>query len=87
MTNRIRFSCPVCGYDELEDAAYDEHGCASFEICPSCGTEFGYDDNSKEHSRLRDQWKHQGMKWWSNSVSPPDGWDPVAQLRRARFDE
>ena len=36
--------CPVCGYGELHEPAYDRFGCASFEICPCCGIEFGLED-------------------------------------------
>lgn len=86
MISKTRFNCPVCGYDKLDEPAYDQHGCASFEICPSCGTEFGYDDSSKEHDRLREEWKRQGMKWWSDSARPPADWDPGAQLRKAGFE-
>jgi len=77
----------VCGYDSLEAPAYDSRGCASFEICPSCGTEFGYDDVSKEHARLRTEWKRKGMCWWSRSTSPPEKWDALRQLKDAGFSD
>jgi hypothetical protein len=37
------FLCPVCEYAGLHEPPYDESGWGSFEICPQCGTEFGYD--------------------------------------------
>ncbi len=86
MISKSQFKCPVCGYDELDEPAYDEHDCASFGICPCCGTEFGYDDSSMEHARLREIWKQKGMNWWSNSVSPPEDWNPATQLSNAGFD-
>src|ERR1700722_1795355 len=43
-------NCPVCGYAKLAEPPYDKTGCASFEICPSCGIEFGYHDASKSHA-------------------------------------
>lgn len=68
------FMCPVCGYDELPYAPIDH------EICPSCGTEFGYDDANTSHSELRERWLHTGPQWWYREVEPPVGWDGRKQL-------
>lgn len=38
-----KHSCPVCEYQGLDEPPYDSEGWGSFEICPQCGTEFGYD--------------------------------------------
>jgi hypothetical protein len=38
--------CPVCGYPELAVAPYYEAGVPSFSLCPSCGVEFGFDDDA-----------------------------------------
>ncbi len=73
--------CPVCGYNGLHEPAYDRHGYASFEICPCCGIEFGYEDARRSHESLRDKWIARGMPWWSDVRKPPAGWDPVQQLR------
>jgi hypothetical protein len=73
--------CPVCGYPELSDPPYDAHGCSSFEICPSCGTEFGYDDSSTSHSELRAAWVQGGMAWWCTTRPPPPGWNPAEQMK------
>ena len=75
------FVCPVCGADELTAKPYemwppvdshelsppyeDQLGRPSYEVCPSCGFEFGNDDNPgtgepisfSEHLR---QWKARG---------------------------
>jgi hypothetical protein len=76
----------VCGYDALLEPAYDEKGCASFEICPCCGTEFGYDDSSTRHRDLQEKWVAGGSRWWSKAQPPPSGWDPKAQLRKVKAD-
>jgi transcription elongation factor Elf1 len=60
------FACPVCGYAGLDEAPYDELGCASYGICPCCGTQFGYDDASVAHADLREAWISNGMPWWSS---------------------
>ncbi|MGK9234648.1 hypothetical protein KXS07_17825 [Inquilinus limosus] len=77
--NQRGSGCPVCGFPDV--AAYDEHGCATFEICPCCGIEFGYDDATTSHSELRARWIAGGKRWWSERERPP-GWDADAQLAR-----
>ena len=77
--------CPVCGM-HLDSAAWTD-GLASFDICPCCGTQFGYDDCCGGDAAVRRAWYRQarkawvagGMRWWS-SHKPPAGWDPVRQL-------
>jgi len=77
------YVCPVCGYSHLDEAAYDGFGCASYNICPCCGTEFGYDDSVVAHADLRKKWISNGMQWWSKHQLKPDGWDPNKQLKEA----
>lgn len=71
--------CPVCGFTGLVDPPAD------FEICPCCGTEFGFDDDLKSHAELRMEWVMGGMHWFSNANHAPPNWDPVNQLLRAGF--
>jgi hypothetical protein len=80
MRNDLDVTCPVCGYPHLSEPAYDESGCASFEICPSCGTEFGYDDATKSIETLRQEWLDAGARWWSKDRHPPLGWSGIKQL-------
>lgn len=75
------FSCLVCGYPELDEPPYDDHGCALYNICPCCGVEFGYDDSNALHSELREKWIATGMQWWSRNISPPTNWNPLHQLK------
>lgn len=70
--------CPVCGFSALAEPAYDD-GLASFEICPCCGTEFGYDDASVSHDILRERWIAAGYPWWAPE-GPPSDWRPETQL-------
>lgn len=50
MTNG--FICPVYGYPDSESPAYDAASGSWYqEICPSCGTQFGYDDARQGHAR------------------------------------
>jgi hypothetical protein len=80
--------CPVCGFD-LGFPPWNGDS-ASDEICPSCGIQFGYDDASGGSAaerlaiyvRWRDEWRSNGMQWWSKGRKAPPEWDPSAQLRR-----
>jgi hypothetical protein len=76
-------TCPVCGFPELSEPPYDAQGCASFEICPSCGTEFGYDDATRSHAELRAAWLAVGAPWRSQAIRPRPEWDAEAQLENA----
>lgn len=80
--------CPVCGYEPLADAAWVGDS-ASDEICPSCGTQFGYDDFADDpatrhlrHLELRRAWVSGGHPWSSPSRPQPADWDPQHQLGR-----
>jgi len=83
-----RHTCPVCGYDGLSEQPWEFEGNASFEICPSCGIQFGYDDaaggdqdkRGAVWKRWRDQWIKNGMHWSSIGVLPPPDWNPALQL-------
>ena len=81
-------ACPVCGYVGLLEPAWADDS-PSYEICPCCGIEFGYDDSSTtqegrrtRHRELRADWIAAGYPWWSTEQDPPTGWDPVVQLHR-----
>jgi hypothetical protein len=80
-------ACPVCGFDGLRAPPYHPPGCASFEICPCCGTQFGYDDTGRTHAELRRSWVEAGAGWWSDATRPPAGWSGREQLRRAGLAE
>lgn len=74
MTSSI-YTCPVCGYDNLAWPRYDG------QICPSCGTEFGYDDFNKTVEQLRQAWIENGMNWCDHSRRPKN-WDAAKQLKK-----
>lgn len=76
--------CPVCGYPDLDEPAYDKFGCASFDICSSCGTQFGYDDTGFSHEFLRREWVNKGCPWLG-SLKKAENWDPLSQLKAAGF--
>jgi predicted RNA-binding Zn-ribbon protein involved in translation (DUF1610 family) len=73
-----RYPCPVCGYG-LEHPAQD------FNICPSCGVEFGYDTAGRSLSVLRAEWVATGACWTSRVDLKPKDWNPWLQLISAGF--
>ena len=72
----MKYVCPVCYYGGLDEAPLPN----SYVICPSCGTEFGFDDINATFKELRLNWINSGMQWWSNDIEPPESWDPTQQL-------
>lgn len=78
------YLCPVCGYDRLPEPPEDHL------ICPSCATEFGYDDfaasddqRRERWAELRSRWLDRGAPWFSRATLPPAQWNPYAQLLSA----
>ena len=79
------YTCPVCGFDQLDDPPVDEDGDGLFEICPSCGFQFGVSDDDKgfTYESWRARWVAMGMPWDSEGIEPPpEGWDPKRQLEK-----
>lgn len=79
------FTCPVCGWPALESAPRTADDRGSHQICPSCGFQFGLDDdlNGHSYSEWRTTWIQDDMPWSSVYFEPPTGWDPQEQLRGA----
>lgn len=65
--------CPVCGY-EMKDPPRD------YNICPSCGTEFGLHDANASVAELRLAWLKTGPRWWSATEPQPAEWNPFMQI-------
>ena len=82
-----RYLCPVCGYPELTEPPWTNEA-PSDEICPSCGTHFGYDDvaggdagrREAVYRSRREGWKSAGCPWFSHGRPPPAGWNAEEQL-------
>lgn len=78
-----KYLCPVCGYPDLDEPAYDPITSApSYDICPCCGCEYGYSapitEAGKEHF-LRN-WIRFKTPWHDSDAKPPN-WDVRIQLR------
>ncbi len=80
----MNFICPVCGFPSLSERPRSlKTGAGSDEICPSCGFQFGFDDDDRgmSYKEWRKKWMDGGMKWASISTKPPEGWNPVEQIK------
>src|SRR3972149_9931161 len=66
-------ACRVCGYIG-EDAPWGEDGkTASFDICPCCGVEWGYEDILPEGVfDYRAKWINGGAQWREPRRKPKD---------------
>lgn len=80
---RNRF-CRVCGY-ELEFSPWGEsNDTPTYEICPCCGAEFGYDDYTPESIKTyREKWIQSGAKWF-NPEMKPGNWNLEKQLHNCK---
>ncbi len=74
------YTCPVCGFDQMP------YSPSRHEICPCCGTEFGYDDFARSHRELRNTWLAQGGLWFSPVHPQPPNWNPFLQVIMAGYD-
>ena len=76
--------CPVCGYPDLDEDPRPPAGGGSYEICPSCGYQFGVSDDDRfiTYEQWREKWVAAGMPWNGIGIRPPWGWKPEEQLRR-----
>ncbi len=77
----MKHTCPVCGYPKLKEAPRTQDGGGSYEICPSCGFQFGVSDDDRgfTYAQWRAKWQAEGMKW-SSERKIPRGWNPAAQI-------
>lgn len=75
----MSYTCPVCGYDKLEEPPSD------WTICACCRTMFDYSDSGRQNEELRAAWISDGAPWRGQYIPAPEGWNPVAQLRNIGY--
>lgn len=71
--------CLVCGYPHLKSAPRSPSGGGSYEICPSCGYQYGVDDDDRgiSHESWLKTWVAAGAIWTSKGVKKPASWKYV----------
>lgn len=81
MINLLSF-CKICGLNLYPFFPWGEDGQApTYDICPCCGVEFGYEDSSVIGVvKFREKWINAGALWSETSLKPRD-WNFEEQLR------
>jgi hypothetical protein len=80
----MKHPCPVCHFPNLTEPPRSPGGGGSYEICPSCGFQFGVSDDDRgfTFNQWRENWLKAGAKW-SSQTAPPKNWNAAAQLAKA----
>ena len=73
--------CRVCGLF-IDSLPWGKDGKSpTYEICPCCGVEFGYEDYTvKSAKNYRSLWTRQGCKWF-NLREKPSNWNLEEQMK------
>ncbi|MDL5376810.1 hypothetical protein ACNOIU_15290 [Exiguobacterium mexicanum] len=77
----MTYICPVCGFDGLDEPAYNEFNDPSFEICLCCRFQFGDDDDveieeglfmqrEETHTNYREAWIESGAPIFQTEYYP-----------------
>lgn len=78
----VSLHCRVCGLQQSEPPWGADGRSPTFEICPCCGVEFGYEDvNETSALQARNAWLANGARWTTPTARPAD-WDVEVQLRQ-----
>jgi hypothetical protein len=74
--------CRVCGLKYENFYPWGENGnIPSHDICECCGSEFGYEDNTVESTKVnRQKWIEKGANWFQPEKKPKD-WSLEEQLK------
>ncbi|REK84672.1 hypothetical protein DY245_42135 [Streptomyces inhibens] len=76
-------ACFVCGLAQGVPPWGDDGKTPTFDICPCCGSEFGYEDATDAGVfRARRRWSERGYAW-EDPKARPEGWDFGVQLQNA----
>jgi hypothetical protein len=69
-------TCLVCSYPKLKSPPHSPSGGGSYEICPSCGYQYGVDDDDRGITPVewRRTWIANGAQWSSQGIKPPTDW-------------
>lgn len=71
--HRTDNSCRVCGYGLGTPPWGDDGKSPTWDICPCCGTEFGYEDCTPASAkRKREEWVANEKKWFDARQKPAD---------------
>ncbi|MBN6075083.1 hypothetical protein HYE60_07480 [Aggregatibacter actinomycetemcomitans] len=79
MLNNNEYICRICGLIQDEPTWEDDN--PSYNLCPCCGVEFGYEDTTLASIRnYRNKWANSGYKWVELNIKPQN-WNLDEQLK------
>jgi hypothetical protein len=80
-----KYICHVCGYPDLEKPPWGLSGnSSSFDICPCCGIEYGYEDcQLSAYEKNKKEWITSGAKWFEGELKPSE-WNLDGQLENIK---
>ena len=74
------YNCRICGLNLGFEPWTDNGACPTHEICPCCGADFGYDDETPAIAKkYRDDWLKKGASWFCPNEKP-ENWSLEKQL-------
>lgn len=74
--------CHICGLDQGEPPWGESGRDPTWNICPCCGCEYGYEDHLESGViRQRRRWLESGGEWWLEHDRPA-GWSFEEQVRQ-----
>lgn len=77
----VEHHCRVCGLYNQEAPWGEDNRTPSYDICPCCGMEFGFEDYRLDLIRqYRQQWLDQGAEWFEKNEKP-SGWNLTEQMK------
>jgi hypothetical protein len=75
------YNCRVCGLFNDNPPWGEDGNSPTYEICPCCGVEFGYEDITIDSTKdYRNHWINEGVKWFSAKEKPLN-WDMSEQFK------
>jgi hypothetical protein len=81
LNRKHAFICSICGLELDEKPWGDDLLSPTFDICPCCGVEFGYEDCQLNAIRAyRKNWLQNGSPWCEPKEKPPQ-WSLEIQLK------
>ena len=80
-----RYDCPICGFDGLNEIPFNKKNEPSYEICPCCGFEFGFNGDNNKHTfnEYRKKWIKEGAAWFMENEKPKN-WNCDKQLKNIK---
>lgn len=85
----MKYICAVCGYDQLDEPQW-EGDAPSYEICPCCFFQAGFDDDGASEPVTVEEYRKSWLRYkgtWANFLTRrPENWNLREQLKNINVD-